>query len=202
MDIEVLDPIVASPVDALPIDAALAVAAQNDPIATLVAIQSRGDRAETLAIKELVSSVVGVPEDNIVEMVKEYKKQASQAGWAASTLKVRASNLKGVLECARVNSAFADLVALQSACGLQRAYAMRAEFLKAINAAQNGSNVPSGSDDADEGSDGDEGITAGLTSTGAYIQALARAIVCAEVSGHTADIAVLRNLMEKASMQP
>lgn len=177
--------------------ATLEAAVLRDPIAALVSIQSKGDRAETLAIRELCLSVVGVPESNVLEMVKEYKKQASLANWAASTLKVRASNLKGVLECARVNSGFADLVALQEACGLQRAYAMRAEFLKAVNSTTDSDGDSDG--DPDEGID--DSLSGGITATGAYVQALAKAVICAEVLKRHDDVKILRDLMAAASVE-
>jgi hypothetical protein len=180
--------------------ATLEAAVLRDPIAALVSIQTKGDRAETLAIRELCLSVVGVPESNVIEMVKEYKKQASLANWAASTLKVRASNLKGVLECARINSGFADLVALQEACGLQRAYAMRAEFLKAINGTTDGEDSDGDPDgDPDEGVD--DALSLGITATGAYVQALAKAVICAEVLKRHDDVKILRDLMAAASIE-
>ncbi len=169
-------------------------AVQRDPIAALVKIQSKNDRVETFALRELVSSVVGVPADNIAEMVQAYKKHASQAGWSASTLKVRASNLRGVLECARLNSGFADLVAMQESCGLQRAYAMRAEFLKKLNSVDGEGSAEGSDDGADEGT-----LTVNITAEGAYVKALAQAIVCAEVLKRSDDIALLRELMTQVS---
>lgn len=173
-------------------------AVQRDPIAALVKIQSKNDRVETFALRELVASVVGVPADNITEMVQAYKKHASQAGWSASTLKVRASNLKGVLECARLNSGYADLVAMQESCGLQRAYAMRAEFLKKLNSVDGEGSAEGSDNGADDGADEDT-LTVNITAEGAYVKALAQAIVCAEVLKRSDDIALLRELMTQVS---
>lgn len=175
---------------------AFAVAVAKDPIAALVAIQDRGDAAETVAIKELVASVAGVPESNIGEMVASYREAAKGFQWSKGTVAARASNLKGVLECARTNEAFRVLVNSHEKVGLQKAYAIRSELLKGMK--DQGKDLPVPSEGLD-GSEESEEVVVALTTDGAYVKALTQAAELAKLAGRLNHVAMLMEMIGEVS---
>jgi len=153
----------------------------------LITAQSAADASEHTAILAMVAEV-RAKNATVEAFISCYAERASLRGMKASVVKVRKSQLKGVLTSILEDEAFESAFLADGSCGLQAAYKLRQEL-----------NKPEGSEGSDDGEDGDDAVP--VSADAALVKMIKQAIECADVAKRVEIADDLREVLVKLMVQ-
>jgi hypothetical protein len=156
----------------------------------LITAQSAADASEHTAILAMVAEI-RAKNATVEAFISCYAERASLRGMKASVVKVRKSQLKGVLTSILEDEAFESAFLADGSCGLQAAYKLRQELNKPEGS--------EGSDGADDGDDGDD--AAPVSADAALVKMIKQAIECADVAKRDEIADDLRDVLTKLMVQ-